>query len=116
MTLPYPHGVETGDLKERGDTKPDPLDIERTVQNLVAIDDPYIDIAGCRLRAPRGESPAAAATRVRHLMTERLLERRPNADDATWHRFADSLRAALADQTELDESALRQILLLIDGL
>jgi hypothetical protein len=49
-------------------------------------------------------------------MTTRFLERRPNGDEATWRKFTTNLQAEMRRHTEMNEEALRQALLLIDGL
>ena len=116
MTLPYPHEVETGDLEPRKTPVHDPLDIERRVRNLVVVDEPYVDVAGRRLRAALGQSARSACEQVRNAMTTRFLERRPNGDEATWRKFTTNLQAEMRRHTEMNEEALRQALLLIDGL
>ena len=116
MTLPYPHEIETGDLKPKKTPMRDPLDIERRVRGLVVADEPYVDVAGRRLLSPSGQSARLMSDRVRDAMTTRFLERRPNADEATWRKYATCLRAKMRRHTEMNEEALRQALLLIDGL
>jgi hypothetical protein len=116
MTLPYPHEVETGDLEPQKTPAHDPLDIERRVRNLVVVDEPYVDVAGRRVRSPPAKSARSVAAEVRNAMTRRFLERRPNADEATWQKFTTTLRAEMRRHTEMNEAALQQALLLIDGL
>jgi hypothetical protein len=116
MTLPQPYEVEQDQLLPRVDAPPTRLDVERLIEQLIVIDEPYLDIAGCRLRTPEGESTKSVAERFRTALVERFLERRPHADAVTWNRFASSLRAALSNETEAGEAALFESLLLIDGL
>ena len=116
MTLPYPHEVETGDLEPKKTPVHDPLDIERRIRNLVAVDEPYVDVAGRRLRSPLGQNARSVSEQVRNAMTRRFLERRPNGDEATWRRFTTALQAEMRRHTEMNEVALGQALLLIDGL
>lgn len=116
MTLPHPYEVEKGELSPRKDAAPDRLDLDRLLEKLIVVDEPYLDIAGCRLSVPSGQSAEHAGERFRRAIADRFLERRPHADEATWNRFSSALRASLANENEANESALSEALLLIDGL
>jgi len=116
VTLPHPYEVEQGQLSPRRNGPPAHLDFEHLLEKLIVVDDLYLDIAGCRLRVPEEQSPTMVAERFRRALAERFLERRPHADEATWNRFASSLGAALLNETEANEGALSEALLLIDGL
>lgn len=116
MTLPYPHEIETKRLKPVGGAGPDPLDIEQRVSRLIAPEDGCVDVAGHRLQVVGTRTAQAEAERMRGLVSRRLLERRPNADEATWRKLAESLSAALSSHRGLDDDAIEQSLLVIDGL
>ncbi|MGD8826809.1 MAG: hypothetical protein PVI24_17625 [Myxococcales bacterium] len=116
MTLPQPYEVEQDELSPRAGAPPERLDVEHLMGQLIVVDPPYVDIAGCRLRTPEGESPESVAELFRTALAERFLERRPHADEATWNRFASSLRAVLSNESEASQAALSEALLLIDGL
>lgn len=116
MTLPYPHGVETGELRNIDPGRPDPLDLEARVHKLVVPAATHVDVAGARLRVNRGASVEFEAERFRGRLVRRLLERRPNADDATMRKLAEGLRAALSSHRNLDDAAIEQALELVDGL
>lgn len=116
MTLPKPYEVEQDELLPRAGAPPERLDVEHLVEKLIVIDSPYVEIAGCRLRAPEGESAESVADLFRGALAERFVERRPHADEATWNRFVSSLRAVLSNESEANQKALSEALLLIDGL
>lgn len=116
MTLPRPYEVEKGELSPRENAAPERIDLDRLLAKLIVSDEAYLDIAGCRLSVPGGQSAEHAAERFRRAIADRFLERRPNADEATWQRFANALQASLSDETEANESVLSQALMLIDGL
>lgn len=116
MTLPRPYEVEKGELSPREDAAPERLDLDRLLAKLIVVDEPYLDIGGCRLSVPEGHSAERVAERFQRAIADRFLERRPHADDATWNRFASALQASLEDESEANESLLSQALLLIDGL
>ena len=116
MTLPHPYEVEQGQLSPRRDRPPARLDLEHLLEKLIVVDELHLDVAGCRLRVPEQQSPTMVAERFRRALAERFLERRPHADEATWNRFASSLGVALLNETEANEGALSEALLLIDGL
>ena len=116
MTLPYPRGLETGKLKSVEPGRSDPLDIERRVNELVVPAEPHVDVAGRQLRVAPGASVDSEVARFRARLTERLLERRPHADEATFRKLHDGLRGAFSRHQELDEAAVQQALELVDGL
>lgn len=116
VTLPFPYEVEQNELEPRKDAAPARIDIEALLGRLVVADDPYVDVGGCRLRSPTGRDASTVADEFRRAIVTRFLERRPNADEATWTRFASAVEAALAEATEADRSALAQVLRLVDGL
>lgn len=117
MTLPYPHEIETGLLEPSTRNNPTPLDIGHRVRRLVVPAGPReVDIAGHRLEVRSDASVDAETERVRHAMTKRLLQRRPNADEATWRKLERSLRVSLSPSRTLDRAVIEQALLLIDGL
>jgi hypothetical protein len=116
MTLPYPHETETGQLAPSERNHPDPLDIERRVRRLVVPAGRSVDIAGHRLEVASSASVQAETERVCQEMTKRLLERRPNADEATWEKLERSLRTTLSSHRTLDGAVLHEALVLIDGL
>lgn len=116
MTLPRPHEVEQDELSPRRDAAPGRLDLNGLLQKLIVVDEPYLDIAGCRLQVPEEHDPNAMAERFRAALRDRFLKRRPHADDATWNTFASSLRAALSDDTKASEETLSKSLSLVDGL
>ena len=115
MTLPYPYETEKGELRPHHGTRREPFDIGGHIQGLVAVNDTFVSIAGHRLRVPAGKDAQSEAERVRRAMHLRFLKRRPHANEATWRRFINTLRADLSHQDELDE-ALQEALRLIDGL
>lgn len=116
MTLPYPHEIETGQLKPVDANEPDPLDIERRVRRLISADGAFVDVAGRRLSAASAESARAKADQLSRTVSRRLLERRPHADAATWQKLEESLREALSNRQELNEDVVDLVLLMIDGL
>ena len=116
MTLPHPYEVEQDELSPRRAASPARLDFEHLLDKLIVIDEPCLDIAGCRLRIPEQQSPMMVAERFRRALAERFFERRPHADEATWNRFTSSLGVALSNETEANDATLSEALLLIDGL
>jgi hypothetical protein len=116
MTLPYPYEVETNALKPHRDRVPQPLSIEDRARDLVSAEGRRLVIAGCELRVPPNKNAEAHAARLRDSITQRFLERRPNADETTWGRFLRRLQGQLADRTTVDSRTIREIMLLIDGL
>jgi hypothetical protein len=116
MTLPYPHEIETGQLKPVDANDPDPLDVERRVRRMISVDGAFVDVAGRRLRTPDPESAQTKADQLRSTVSGRLLERRPNADEATWQKLRESLHEALSNHENLDQDAVNLVLLTVDGL
>jgi len=116
MTLPKPRETETGELQPAEAGRPDPLDIERRVHVLVVPEAPYVEVAGTRLRVPEGSSAEREAQRLRRTLAQRLLERRPNADEATWRKLREVLAAAMSSRREMDDDAIQEAIHLVDGL
>jgi len=116
MTLPYPHEVETNALKPHRDRAPQPLSIKDRARDLVSAEDRRLVIAGCELRVPPNKNAEAYAARLQDSITQRFLERRPNADETTSSRFLRRLQGQLANRTTVDSRTIQEIVLLIDGL
>lgn len=116
MTLPYPHEVETNALKPHRDRVPQALSIEDRVRDLVSAEGRRLVIAGCEMSVPPKKDAKAYAARLEDAITQRFLERRPNADETTWRGFLRRLRGQLANRTTVDSRTIREIVLLIDGL
>ena len=116
MTLPYPYEVETNALSQRRDPVPRPLSIKDRAGGLVSAEGRRLVIAGCELRVPPNKNAEAYAARLEDAITQRFLERRPNADETTWSRFLRRLQGQLANRSTVGSRTIREIVLLIDGL
>jgi hypothetical protein len=116
MTLPYPYEIETDTLRPRRDPAPQSSSIEERARDLVAVEGRRLVIAGCELRVPPNKNAEAYAARLQDTITQRFLERRPNADEATWSRYLRRLQGQLASRSTIDSRTIREIVLLIDGL
>jgi hypothetical protein len=114
MTLPYPEEVEGG-----GFGQPPPkratLDIPSHVDALVRPARGGFFIAGHMLSVPGGAS-REALDRYRRAIAERVVERRPNATEATWMHLERVLGGELGERPTADDDTLRIIVSTIDGL
>jgi hypothetical protein len=116
MSLPYPQEVETKELRPGPKGPVNPLDLEKKISDLIMVDDRALVIAGCELRVPRHRNPHRLSARYRDAIRRRFLERRPNADDATWQTFVRKTQGLLSQRSKATRDVLPQILLLVDGL
>jgi hypothetical protein len=116
MALPYPHEVETGQLRPRAPEARRPFDMdEHMAQSVEARADELVAF-GVTLRVPPGEDAQDVASRFRAALVDHFNERRPAADLATWDSFVSQARAQLERLEQADDHALHVLLITIDGL
>jgi|SRR5690606_12282806 len=115
MGIEKPYEVETHRLG-RPPGPHAPLDVGERMRALVVASDDGVRVAGRLLRVAPDELPERCARSLRERLTERLRERRPDADEHTWAWLVSTLHGMLRDGQTLDALTQRELIEAIDGL
>mgnify|MGYP001628032062 FL=1 len=115
MGIEKPYVVERGAL-EGAPGRPDPIDVEARLEQLVRPGPAGVCVAGVEVPAPPALGRNAAVHALRDVLGRRLRERRPHADASTWARFETLARAAAERADVADRELRRTLILAIDGL
>lgn len=116
MTLPYPPELERGALRPPAAGPRSTVDIPALVAHMVQPSSGAIAVVGQDLTRPAAAGEEDILEAFRAAITERLLERAPNATIETVRHLETVLQAELAHHEIADRETLDVILETIDGL
>jgi len=116
MTLPKPLETERGALGPAPD-RPQPLSFDARMRRLVRpVGSDRIAIGEHELTVDEPLARDAILSRTRERLTERLRERRPNADDTSWAKLEGVIQATLTGRTHYDDETESRLVQVVDGL
>lgn len=115
MSLPYPHEIETQELRPHRQRGSIALDMRTKVEDLVDTEDRDLVIAGCALQTRNRRQAEELRRSFRRAIARRFTLRRPNATESTWRKFVRTLQGMLSSKTKVQTNTLPQILSLIDA-
>lgn len=116
MTLPKPLETEHDELGP-APGRPQPIDFEARMRRLVRpVGSDRIAIGDHELTVEEPLARDAILARIRERLTDRMHERRPNADDTSWARLEGVIHASLTGRTHYDDDAEARLVQVVDGL
>jgi hypothetical protein len=116
MSLPYPHEVETGQLRSRRAEPRLAYDVRAAVERAIRSTGTDVEIFGVRFVVDDPMTAESLVERYRDAVSHHLSERVSAPDADIWQTFAEQAHDQVEQHTRLDDHVLEVLRLTIDNL